>query len=177
MTRWKKIASAIWIVVAIGIATLLFFAQHLLHPLPVGTHVTRIVVEKKAHRLTLYDGEHSLKSYRISIGKGGLAPKVKEGDGRVPEGIYTIIEHNPHSDYHLSLRVSYPTPEQQQAAAQLDVNPGGDIMVHGLPNGYGWIGPLERLKDWTAGCMAVTDPEIEEIYRVVPDGTPIEIRP
>lgn len=176
MRRGRRVGVTVLVLAVVCAGAWMVYSRHLSHPLPADAHVTRMVVEKEAHRLTLYDGARVLKSYRISIGRGGLAPKEKEGDGRVPEGTYQIIEHNPHSDYHLSLRVSYPTPEQREAAARAGVNPGGDIMVHGIANGYEWIGPLERMKDWTAGCMAVTDPEMEEIYRVVADGTPIEIR-
>ncbi|MBS1813524.1 MAG: L,D-transpeptidase family protein [Acidobacteria bacterium] len=175
MSTGKRIALGFVLTLTAACVALLFFAHHLSHPLPANAHVTSIKVEKAAHRLTLFDGGRALKTYRISIGRGGLAPKEREGDGRVPEGTYRITEHNSHSDYHLSLRVSYPTPEQQRTAAQAGIQPGGDIMVHGIANGFGWIGPLQRMKDWTAGCMAVTDPEIEEIYRSVPDGTVIEI--
>jgi len=95
----------------------------------------------------------------------------------VPEGHYVIDWRNPSSAYHLALHISYPDAADAAAAAARDDNPGGDIMIHGLPNGFGVVGALHRRLDWTAGCIAVTDPEIEEIWQAVADGTPIEIRP
>ena len=96
---------------------------------------------------------------------------------KTPEGLYAIDYRNSHSDFHLSLHISYPGPEDVRRAAVAGVPPGGDIMIHGLPNGMGWLGHAHQKKDWTAGCIAVTDEEIEELWRIVPDGTPIQIRP
>jgi murein L,D-transpeptidase YafK len=96
---------------------------------------------------------------------------------KTPEGLYSIDYRNPHSDYHLALHISYPAPDDVKRAAARGVSAGGDIMIHGLPNGRGWIGKLHRQKDWTAGCIALTDKEIEELWRITPDGTPVEIRP
>lgn len=137
----------------------------------------RVLVEKRAHRLTLLAGGRRLKSYRVALGTGGLAPKVREGDGRVPEGVYRIAARNPRSAFHLSLRISYPDAADLARARAGGYPPGGDVMIHGLRNGYGWMGRLHTLHDWTKGCIAVTDHEIEEIWRLVPDGTPVEIRP
>ena len=88
-----------------------------------------------------------------------------------------IDAHKPDSDFHRALHVSYPNASDTLSAEQRGVMPGEDIMIHGLRNGRGWVGAFHRLTDWTAGCVAVTDKQIEEIYRAVPDGTPIEIRP
>src|SRR6267378_1981972 len=118
-----------------------------------------------------------LKSYRVALGRNPIGAKEEEGDMKTPEGIYTIDWRNPESDYHLSLHVSYPSDEDIARATERGVNAGFDIMVHGITNGGGWIGAFHRLHDWTAGCIALTDEEIEELYRVTPDGTPIEIRP
>jgi murein L,D-transpeptidase YafK len=137
--------------------------------------VDRIVVEKHAHTLTLYRQGKALKTYRVALGRGGTGAKVQAGDNRVPEGVYRIVGRNAHSAFHRALKVGYPTPDQVRQAQARGVNPGGDIMVHGIRNGLGWIGTLQRQVDWTKGCVAVTDSEIEEIWRVVPDGTPIEI--
>jgi murein L,D-transpeptidase YafK len=95
---------------------------------------------------------------------------------KTPEGVYTIDYRNPNSDYHLALHISYPSEGDNTRAAQRGVNAGFDIMIHGLPNGSRSTG-FHPVTDWTAGCIAVTDEEIEEMYRVTPDGTPIEIRP
>jgi murein L,D-transpeptidase YafK len=135
----------------------------------------RIGVEKEAHTLTLFRQGKALKTYRVALGRGGLGPKLQAGDNRVPEGIYRIAGRNPHSAFHRALRVGYPTPEQIRQAQVRGVDPGGDIMIHGIRNGLGWLGSLQRPVDWTKGCIAVTDDEIEEIWRLVPDGTPIQI--
>ena len=95
----------------------------------------------------------------------------------MPEGHYRITGRNPASGYHLSLRVSYPTPGQRAAAHARGVDPGGDVMIHGLPNDRAGWGRAHRLVDWTAGCIAVTNDEIEELWNHVADGTQIEIRP
>ena len=137
----------------------------------------RIVVEKHAHTLTLYRQGNVLKTYRVALGRGGTDPKVQAGDNRVPDGEYRIVGRNPHSAFHRALKLGYPTPDQVRQAQSRGVNPGGDIMVHGIRNGLGWVGSLQRQVDWTKGCIAVTDREIEEIWRIVPDGTPIEIDP
>lgn len=139
--------------------------------------VTRIVVHKAQHEMLLYNGNDIVRAYAIALGKGGLPPKEREGDNRTPEGNYTIISHNPRSAFHLSLRISYPNDEDKKRAAQTGYNPGSDIMIHGLRNGFGWLGDQHRLNDWTAGCIAVTNKEIEEIWSLVPDGAPIEIGP
>lgn len=137
----------------------------------------RVVVEKAARRLHLYAGERLLASYAVALGGRPQGHKQREGDGRTPEGLYRISGRNPGSRYHLALRVSYPDARDRARAAAAGVDPGGDIMIHGLPNGLGWLGRLHRLFDWTEGCIAVTNAEIEEIWHAVPDGTPIEIRP
>ena len=138
---------------------------------------TSIVVEKRAHRMTVYHGDRVLRRFQVALGRGGLAPKMRQGDRRVPEGSYFISGSNPRSSYHLSLRISYPTAEQVAAAAARGDKAGGDIMIHGLPNGRGAIGANHLKRDWTDGCIAVTNAEIEWLWAAVPDGTPIHIRP
>lgn len=144
---------------------------------PVGQQADRIVIEKAAGRMTLLRDGQPLCRYRVATGSGGPGPKRREGDRLTPEGTYHIAGRNPRSAYHLSLRISYPAPADRAAAEARGENPGCDIMIHGLPNGRGWIGPLHRLRNWTAGCVAVTDAEIREIWALVPDGTPVEILP
>jgi murein L,D-transpeptidase YafK len=147
------------------------------NPLPQDAVADRVLVEKSARRLTLLRGQTELKTYRVSLGRDPVGAKEFEGDQRTPEGIYTIDFHKPDSDYHLALHISYPEQRDIDRAAPHNRSAGSDIMIHGLRNGDGWIGGFHRQRDWTAGCIAVTDFEIEEIYRAVPDGTPIEIRP
>lgn len=144
--------------------------------IPPGT-ANRILVEKSKRTMTLFSDQRMLRTYSISLGPNPEGHKQQEGDGRTPEGIYWIDWRNPQSKYHLSLHISYPNAEDTQAAAVRGVSPGGDIMIHGLPNGVGVIGKVHLAKDWTAGCIAVTNAEIEEIWAAVPDGAEVEIRP
>lgn len=146
-------------------------------PLPAELKADRILIEKARHRMTLFAGDRPLRSYSVALGSGGLEPKRRQGDGRTPEGSYRIDWRNPHSAFHLALHISYPSARDAAAARSRGEKPGGDIMIHGLPNGSGAVGALHRRIDWTAGCIAVTDAEIEEIWRAVPDGALVEIRP
>ncbi len=118
-----------------------------------------------------------LKRYPIALGGHPAGHKQRQGDRRTPEGRYTISGRNPKSSYHLSLRISYPNEADRQRAFKAGVDPGGDIMIHGLPNGQADLGASHRDYDWTDGCIAVTNEEIEEIWSLVPDGTPIRIDP
>lgn len=142
---------------------------------PPTEQADHIVVEKAARRLVLFKDGAILREYAVALGSSPLGAKAQEGDGRTPEGRYTIDFKNAQSAYHLSLRISYPDAADRQAADARGVSPGGDIMIHGLPNGLGAIGAAHRLSDWTDGCIAVTNAEIEEIWTLTPLGTPIEI--
>lgn len=144
---------------------------------PSAFDVDRVLVEKAKRRLTLYDGATAAKSYPISLGGNPLGHKQQQGDRRTPEGLYVLDWRNPNSKFHLSLHVSYPDLADRESAARRGVNPGGDIMVHGLPNGLGAFADYMLKRDWTDGCIAVTNETIEEIWLNVKDGTPIEIRP
>jgi murein L,D-transpeptidase YafK len=169
-----KIFGPIAATCAIGVV---FCAHHNWAPLPNGTIIERIVVEKSARKMSIFREGKQLKTYRVALGRNPIGPKQQEGDMKTPEGIYQIDNRNPHSDYHLALHVSYPSAEDISRAAERGVPAGFDIMIHGLPNGHGWIGAFHRWKDWTAGCIGLTDAEIEELWRVTPDGTTVEIRP
>ena len=127
--------------------------------------------------MQLFAGGNVIRTYKVALGRGGLAAKEREGDARTPEGRYTIDARNDHSRYHRALHVPYPNAVDRERAARLGISPGGAIMIHGLPSGMGWVGSAHRLYDWTLGCIAVTDEEIEEIWKLVPLGTPVEIRP
>lgn len=139
--------------------------------------ISRILIEKRERRLSLIAKDKVLKSYRISLGGNPIGPKERKGDRKTPEGIYRIDGKNRDSSYHLSLRISYPGEKDKKRAKELGVPPGGNIMIHGLKNGFSWVGDYHADLDWTEGCIAVTDEEIEEIARVVPNGTIVEIRP
>lgn len=136
-----------------------------------------ILILKKDHVLELLSGGKVIRTYRVALGSGGLAPKEREGDARTPEGHYTIDTRNAASHYYKALHISYPNQQDRARAAKLGISPGGAVMIHGLPNGMGWIGAAHRLHDWTLGCVAVTDAEIDEIWKFVPVGTPVEIQP
>ena len=139
--------------------------------------VDSILILKKDHLLELISSGKVIRTYHVALGQGGLAPKQKEDDARTPEGHYAIDTRNAASHYHKALHISYPNAEDRLRAQRMGVRPGGAIMIHGLPNGKGYIGAAHRLYDWTLGCIAVTDSEIDEIWTITPVGTPVEIRP
>lgn len=135
----------------------------------------RVLIVKSTRIMTLYHGGSVLKTYRVALGSVPVGAKQIQGDHKTPEGNYTIISRNDHSQFHLSLRISYPSAADRLRARQLGASPGGDIMIHGLPNGY--ADAHYRRTDWTDGCVAVSNAEIEEIWNLVPVGTRVEIRP
>jgi murein L,D-transpeptidase YafK len=139
--------------------------------------IDQIVVTKSSHRMVLMHQSSILRSYQVSLGRGSIGPKTRAGDHRTPEGNYIIDWRNPQSRFHRSLHISFPNSGDLQRAKQLGAAPGGEIMIHGLQNGLGWIGRFHRWIDWTDGCIAVTNSEMDQIWREVPDGTRIEIRP
>lgn len=137
----------------------------------------KILIEKKERRLTLLSKGRVLKTYKIALGGDPNGPKERQGDNKTPEGTYVINSRNKDSRYHLSLHISYPNEKDKKQAKELGVSPGGDIMIHGIKNGFSWVGGSHTAVDWTKGCIAVTDEEIEEIEKFVPNGTIVEIRP
>ena len=145
--------------------------------LPPGTHADRIVVHKANRTLDLYSGGEIVRTYHVSLGRSPVGPKTQAGDGRTPEGNYRLDYRKLDSSFHRALHISYPSAADISGASARGVAPGGNVMVHGMKNRLGWIGRAHRLIDWTDGCVAVTDSEIEEILGAVPDGTPITIVP
>jgi murein L,D-transpeptidase YafK len=161
-------------VIPLQIATMLGFAWYATLPSAPSApteQADRIVVAKSLHTLTLYSHGTVLHTYRVALGRSTGA-KQQQGDNRTPEGHYQIDGHNARSSCHLALHISYPNADDRAHHRT-----GGDVEIHGLPNGFGYIGSLHRTTDWTYGCIAVTDAEMEEIYRLVPNGTPIDIQP
>jgi murein L,D-transpeptidase YafK len=132
--------------------------------------VDRVVVNKGRREMLLLSGENVLRSYRVALGRDPVGHKEREGDGRTPEGRYVIDRRNPKSKYHLALHVSYPNEADVERARAAGVDPGGDIMIHGVKAGVG-----HPEVDWTQGCIAVTDAEMDEIWEMVADGTVVEI--
>jgi len=139
--------------------------------------VDRILIEKSKRQLTLISKDEVIKSYKIALGGNPTGPKEQQGNNKTPEGIYIIEGRNLNSRYHLSLRISYPNEKDRKYARELGVSTGGDIMIHGTKRGFSGDDSSHSLVDWTEGCVAVTNDEIEEIARLVPDGTIVEIRP
>ena len=145
---------------------------------PLEQRADLIRVYKSERRMVLLRDETPLSAYRISLGSAAdEGPKQREGDEKTPEGRYEIDWRNPRSMAHLSLHISYPNPADRQNAELKGYPPGGDIMIHGLPNGWGFLQTMHLLWDWTDGCIAVTDQEMRDIWARVPDHTPIEITP
>ena len=140
-------------------------------------HADRVVIVKSSRRLYLYRGPLQLRSYTVALGIEPEGPKQFQGDGRTPEGAYLLDYRKERSQYHRAIHISYPRPEDRKRAWAQDKSPGGMIMIHGLPNGYGQIGADHTTVDWTDGCVAVTDEEMDEIWDLVDDGTPIHILP
>jgi murein L,D-transpeptidase YafK len=137
----------------------------------------QIVIVKSQRTMTLLRQGQVLKTYKVALGHEPRGAKTQRGDNKTPEGKYTIDSRNPHSQFHLALHISYPNQADRARAKRLGVRPGGDIMIHGLPPAYSWLGAAHRQADWTLGCVAVTDAEIEEIWGLVPNGVQVEIRP
>lgn len=163
--------------------TLLYWAVPLLLVVSAAKHasaestVDDVIINKAKRELLLMRAGHVIKTYSVALGRNPVGAKTRQGDGKTPEGIYSISGRNPASAFHRALRISYPNPADRTHAKKLGVAPGGDIMIHGLPNGQGHIGAAHRLTDWTEGCIAVTNTEIEEIWSLVPDGTKVKINP
>jgi murein L,D-transpeptidase YafK len=137
----------------------------------------KIVIVKSVRTMTLLSRSKVLKTYKVALGGVPAGPKHVEGDHKTPEGDYVIDAKNSHSQFHLSLHISYPSAADQERARSLGLRPGGAIMIHGLARPFAYLGPLHRQTDWTDGCVAVTNAEIEEIWKLVPVGTRVEIRP
>jgi murein L,D-transpeptidase YafK len=138
--------------------------------------VDSVVVHKRAHRLSLYYAGRRVRHYQVALGNP-VGDKESAGDRRTPEGLFWIDYRNAASDFHLALHVAYPDSVHAARASAKGLRPGGDIMIHGLPKGTRQTGPSHRARDWTNGCVALTDEEMEEIWRLVRVGMPVEIRP
>ncbi len=135
----------------------------------------RILIEKSARRITLFQKGRPVRIWPMALGFSPEGDKEREGDGRTPEGSYLIDRRNDRSSYHLSLGLNYPLPEDITRARAGGYAPGGDIMIHGQPNGL--TEPLMIPGDWTAGCIAITNAQMREIWDHAPIGTPVQILP
>jgi murein L,D-transpeptidase YafK len=137
----------------------------------------RVVVDKSERRLSLLRDGKVIRSFRVALGRDPVGAKSREGDGRTPEGRYVLDWRNKQSRFYRSIHISYPNPADRRRARTGGVSPGGAIMIHGLPNGRGAIGAEHARWDWTDGCIAVTNAEMDEIWSRIDNGVPIEIRP
>jgi len=142
-----------------------------------GTAVDRVVVYKHRRRLVLLSDGKELRSYKIALGGEPSGPKMRQGDHRTPEGLYVLDSRNANSHFYKAFHISYPSSKDIAAARKLGVSPGGDIMLHGLPKEYAFVGKAHTLHDWTDGCIAVSNDEMDEIWKLVRVGTPIDIKP
>ncbi len=146
-------------------------------PLAPGVRIDRIVVEKQARRMTAWSGGVPVREYRVALGPNAVGPKRVQGDKKTPEGVYRVDGKNPNSRYHKNLGVSYPDARDRENAAALGASPGGDIKIHGLGPEFRHLGKDHWRYDWTLGCIAVTDEEIDELYEHTGVGAVIEILP
>ena len=137
----------------------------------------RVVVHKERRVLQLFAGERLLREYSIALGGDPVGHKRREGDQKTPEGRYVLDWRNDASSFYRSIHISYPEPHDVAKAAESGVDPGGMIMIHGQPNYFGWLAFLTQMFDWTDGCIAVTNAEMDEIWNMVPNDTVIEINP
>ncbi len=144
---------------------------------PVVTKADKVLVIKNKRVLMLLRDGEIFRTYKVALGKQPTGHKTRQGDRRTPEGKYVLDSRNPKSKYHLAIHISYPNESDILNARNRGVSPGGDIMIHGLPPGVGKSEEAYSFLDWTDGCIAVTNSEMEEIWQLVADGTPIEIKP
>jgi murein L,D-transpeptidase YafK len=176
MTGWTRLISLIALLAVVTAAALMLWLKPV-EPVPEGglAPVSRIVVEKSARRMTVYDGAVALRSYPIALGFSPTGDKLREGDGRTPEGVFRIDRKNPGSAYTLSLGLDYPQAKDRTRAKAGGYDPGGDIMIRGQPNAM--PDEAELRGDWTAGCIAVSNAAIREIFAATEIGTVVEVRP
>lgn len=135
-----------------------------------------VVIKSKRVMFLMKEGK-ILKSYKIALGKNPVGKKISQGDGKTPEGRYYIIDRNPNSSFYKALKISYPNRQDLAFAMRLGINPGSAVMIHGLSKKVEYLGKYHIIEDWTDGCIAVTNEEIDEIWSLVPDGTTIKILP
>ena len=166
------------IILILIIATVgLYIFLHSINPIDKSVKIDKIEIIKSKRELQVYSNDKLIKTYKISLGRKPIGKKEFEGDKKTPEGHYIINDKNPNSKFHKNLGISYPNKQDVENAKKIGKNPGGQIKIHGIRNGYGWLGKLHLLIDWTAGCIALTDEEIDELYNIIKTGTPVEIKP
>jgi murein L,D-transpeptidase YafK len=165
--RWTLILSII---------SLLIYYFYPEQKLAYNINIDSLVVYKSKRELMAYSKGQLIKTYKISLGRNPIGDKEFEGDKKTPEGVYFINAKNPNSGYYKNLGISYPNKHDIEVSKKLGKPTGGDVKIHGLRNGTGFISKFQRWFDWTAGCIALTDEEVEELYNTVNIGTKIEIK-
>ena len=145
--------------------------------MPAAHAVDLVLVRKSAARLYLIERGEVQKSYPVALGRNPIGHKQREGDKRTPEGLYVLDYKKPDSAFHKAIHISYPNRQDRLRAAAKGVDPGGQIMIHGQKNGFGWLADITQRRNWTDGCIAVTNQQMDEIWDAVAAGTPIEIVP
>lgn len=175
----RRLAALFSTLTLLAVAVAVAVALYLRHPptpvVPLVGPVDRILIEKGARRMTVYRDGEALKTYQIALGFAPAGDKEVQGDGKTPEGLFKVDRRNAQSSYHLSLGIDYPQPADVARAAAAGVSPGGDIFIHGQPNALAGLAVIKG--DWTAGCVAVSNAEIEELFAAVAIGTRVEITP
>ncbi|MGL4236546.1 L,D-transpeptidase family protein [Tabrizicola sp.] len=179
MNRFLRLLVYLFLLIGLGFIAASLYSPPVAIPTPppppLTGEVERIVIEKAARRMQLFQDGKPVRTYEIALGFTPEGDKERQGDGKTPEGEFTIDRRNGGSAYHLSLGLDYPKPEDRTRAAAGGYDPGGDIFIHGQPNAL--PDGLKLQGDWTAGCIAVTNAEMREIWAVTPIGTKVEIRP
>jgi murein L,D-transpeptidase YafK len=167
-------------VIPLQAASLLAFAWYSTRPpkphSSAALQADHLVIDTSSHRLTLYAHGRVIRTYSVALGRARGA-KEFEGDHKTPVGHYTVDGKNPHSTFHMALHLSYPSAADWRRAAAAHKSPGNNVEIHGLPPAFSYVGGLHRALDWTDGCIAVTNSEIEEISRLTPIGAPVDINP
>lgn len=172
-----KIFKIIWVITSLIFLALAAYYFYPEKKLPSEIKIDHVVVEKSRRQLLAYSNGQLIKNYKISLGENPIGHKEFEGDKKTPEGLYIINDKNPNSGYYKNLGISYPNKKDIENAKRINKPVGGDIKIHGLRNRMGIIGKFHRWFNWTLGCIAVTNEEIDELYNAIEIGTPIEIKP
>jgi murein L,D-transpeptidase YafK len=170
----KKVIALVCLISITGLTIYYFLPEK---KLPSNIKITKLIVLKSKRQLFVYSGDSLLKTYTVSLGKSPIGDKQFEGDNKTPEGYYFINAKNPNSTCYKNLGISYPDKTDIEVSKKMGKSNGGDIKIHGLPNHQGFFGKFHRFKDWTNGCIAVTNKEMDELYKSVEIGISIIIKP
>jgi murein L,D-transpeptidase YafK len=173
---WRR---SFFIVIAFALFSVTSCSTHKPREIKITGPIDKVVVKKSERKLELYSRGQVVRQYHVALGGSPIGHKYREGDQRTPEGNYTLNWRKPNSQFYKAIHVSYPNARDQENSRQSGYKPGGMIMVHGMPNYIQSEGIKKQyaIRDWTHGCIAVQNHEIDEIWNLVPDGTPIQIVP